>query len=264
MTGWPSTADELVALQHGLARGAESALGRDAWSPSASPLIGGCFVAYAPGEAGPGHPGDRAWAGAVAWRPRPAAGESRRRHVDHHLRGAPDDGRPRRADDVVAQAVVADRVAAAYRPGLLALREGPLLAAAVEALDVVPDVVLVDATGLDHPRRAGLAVHVGAVTGIPTVGVTRRPLVGTGPLPELRRGAKTPIRLDGRDVGFWVCTSTGVRPIVAHAGWRTRPEVAEQIVLAASTEAARTPVPLQEARRVAKEARALGGDARRE
>ncbi|HEX2041446.1 MAG TPA: endonuclease V [Acidimicrobiales bacterium] len=265
MAGWPSTADELVAVQHRLAREAESALATDPWSPPAGLLVGGCFVAFARGEAGPGHPGDRGWAGAVAWRPLSPSVDPPRRHVDHHLRGAPNDGRPRRGDDVVAQSVVAGRVPAAYRPGLLALREGPLLAAAVEALDVVPDVVLVDATGIDHPRGAGLAVHVGAVTGIPTVGVTRRPLIARGPLPELRRGSRTPIRRDGREVGFWVCTRTGARPIVAHAGWRTSPEVAADVVLAASTEAARTPVPLQEARRVAREARALGGgDGRRE
>jgi deoxyribonuclease V len=155
--------------------------------------------------------------------------------------------------------VAAQRVPAAYVPGLLARREGPVLAAAVGALEVTPDVLLVDATGVDHPRRAGLTVHLGAVTGIPTVGVTQLPLVASGAQPELVRGAKAPIGFEGRDVGFWVCTRTGVRPVVAHAGWRTTPETAAQTVLAASTEAARTPVPLQEARRVAREARALAG-----
>lgn len=166
---------------------------------------------------------------------------------------------PRRADDVLAQAVAAERVPAAYVPGFLARREGPVLTTAVMALEVRPDVLLVDATGLDHPRRAGLAVHLGAATSIPTVGVTQRPLVASGPLPELRRGAMAPVRLDNRCVGFWVCTKTGARPVVAHAGWGTSPETAVQTVLAASTDAARTPVPLQEARRVAREARALAG-----
>jgi deoxyribonuclease V len=161
--------------------------------------------------------------------------------------------------------VVAQRVPAAYAPGLLARREGPILAAAVAAavaaLDVLPDVLLVDATGADHPRGAGLAVHLGAVTGLPTVGVTHRPLVAAGREPELQRGATAPLTVDRRCVAFWVCTSTGVRPVVAHAGWRTNAETAAQTVLAASTEAARTPVPLQEARRVAREARALADEA---
>ena len=56
---------------------------------------------------------------------------------------------------------------------------------------------------------------------------------------------------------FWVCTSSGVRPVVAHAGWRTTAETAAAVVLATSSGAARTPVPLQEARRVAREARSL-------
>ena len=211
-------------------------------------------MAYAPGEAGPGHPGDRAWAAAVAWTP---GGTTDRRPVDHHLRGARARGAPRRADDMVGQAVVADCVPASYVPGLLARREGPILAAAVALLEPVPDVLLVDATGVDHPRGAGLAVHLGAAAGIPTVGVTHRPLVASGPEPELRRGATAPIAVDGLAVGRWVCTRTDARPVVAHAGWRTTPETAAATVLVASTEAARTPVPLQEARRVAREARAL-------
>lgn len=160
---------------------------------------------------------------------------------------------------MLAQAVVADRVPAAYEPGLLAMREGRVLAAAVNELSWLPDVLLVDATGLDHPRRAGLAVHLGAAVGVPTVGVTQRPLVATGALPSLQRGARAPVRVGDRPVGFWVCTRTGARPVVAHAGWRTTAETAADVVLAASTGAARTPVPLQEARRVAREARALAG-----
>lgn len=198
-------------------------------------MVGGCFIAYARGEAGPGHPGDRAWAAAVAWRS--------------------DDGR----GDVVARAVVADRVPAAYAPGLLARREGPILAAAVDALDVRPDVQLVDATGVDHPRRAGLALHLGAVLDVATVGVTHRPLVATGAPPELRRGATARLTTDERCVGFWVCTRSNARPVAAHAAWRTTPATAAEVVLAASTSAARTPIPLKEARRVARDARAQDG-----
>jgi deoxyribonuclease V len=255
---WPSTDDALIDLQRELAREAESALTENPWLPPARPVIGGCFVAFARGEAGPGSPGDRAWAGAVTWRAErsPAAGG---RSVDRHLRGAAANGMPRRADDVLAQAVAAERVPAAYVPGLLARREGPVLAGAVLALDPLPDVLLVDATGFDHPRQAGLAIHLGAAVGVPTVGVTQRPLTASGPPPDPRRGAASPLRTDGRRVAFWVCTKTGARPVVAHAAWRTSPETAVATVLAASTEEARTPVPLQEARRVAREARALAG-----
>jgi deoxyribonuclease V len=256
---WPSTDEELVAFQEQLAREAAAARAADPFLLPEHPLIGGCFVAFARGEAGPGHPGDRAWAAAVAWRPQDAFHTRGRRMADQALRGT-QRHRPRQAADVADQAVAAGRVPAAYVPGLLARREGPILAAAVAGLRVVPDVMLVDATGTDHPRGAGLALHLGAVLGIPTVGVTQHALVADrGEPPPPVRGEISPVRLAGRTVGYWVCTRSGARAVLAHPGWRTDPETAATVVLAASTEGARTPVPLQEARRVAREARALAG-----
>jgi deoxyribonuclease V len=252
---WPSTDEELIELQLLVAQQAVSAARDTPWTAGPAPLIAGCCVAYARGEAGPGNPGDRAWAAAVLWRPGDVDGA--RRDVGRMLRGVRAVDSPRQACDVDGQAVVADRVAASYVPGLLARREGLILAAAVAALNVVPDVVMVDATGLDHPRQAGLAIHLGRVLGIASVGVTTRPLVAVGAWPLLVRGATSPVRVDGRVVGYWVCTRTRVRPVVAHAGWRTDARTGADLVLAASTEGARTPVPLQEARRVAREARAL-------
>ena len=252
--GWPASDEELVGLQRTLGREARTAAEADPWTPAPGAIVGGCFLAYAPGEAGPGRPGDRAWAAAVAWTP---SGTIDRRPVDRHLRGGGGHGGPRRSDDIAGQVVVAGDVPASYVPGLLARREGPILGAAVALLEPVPDVLLVDATGVDHPRGAGLAVHLGAVTGIPTVGVTHRPLLASGAEPDLHRGATAPVEIEGVLVGFWVCTRTGTRPVVAHAGWRTTPETAAETVLTASTRAVRTPVPLQEARRVAREARSL-------
>jgi deoxyribonuclease V len=260
---WPVTEAELVSAQRRVAEEAEAALAERPWTLPPDPLIGGCFVAFARGEAGPGQAGDRAWAAAVAWRPgsvtRRRDGAPYRR-IDRALVGSQRDTAPRQAADVVVQEVVGERVAAGYAPGLLALREGPILAAAVVRLDPVPDVLLVDATGRDHPRRAGLALHLGAVTGLPTVGVTQRPLAARGDTPLLRRrGDSSPLTLDGDVVGYWVCTRTGAAPVVSHAGWRTDSTTAAAVVLAASTEGARAPVPLQEARRTAREARDLFG-----
>lgn len=229
---WPATDAELVACQRRLAAEAESALAEGPWLPPEPLIAGGCFVAFARGEAGPGSAGDRAWAGAVAWR----------------------------GGNLLADAVVAQRVAAAYVPGLLARREGPILHAAVDGLDHRPDVLLVDATGLDHPRRAGLAVHLGAALAVPTVGVTHRALFASGDPPgDLVRGAMSPLRVDGRTVAYWVCTNTGARAVAAHAAWRTTPETAAATVLATSRSGARTPEPLREARRVARQARAHAG-----
>lgn len=151
--------------------------------------------------------------------------------------------------------MVCGRVRAAYQPGLLALREGPLLEAAVRALPRLPDVLLVNATGRDHPRGAGLALHLGAVLNVPTVGVTDRPLVASGQPPEDRRGATSPLQPGGEPVGYWVRTRPGGRPVCVHAAWRTEPDVAVQVVLALCTRH-RTPEPLRLARAVARAARA--------
>jgi deoxyribonuclease V len=114
-----------------------------------------------------------------------------------------------RGQRVLAEATVTGVAAAPYQAGLLALREGPCQEAAVRALPLAPDVLLLDATGRDHPRRAGLALHLGAVTGLPTVGVTHRPLLADGPWPPDEPGAYTPLELDGERVGAWVRTRVG-------------------------------------------------------
>jgi deoxyribonuclease V len=222
---WPTDADALAAEQARLA-----ALAPEPWAPPGQPadlLVAAAFVAFVRGEQGPGHPGDRAWVGAVLQRGR----------------------------RVAAEVVVRGVAGASYRPGLLALREGPMLAAALEALPQRPDVLLVDATGRDHPRRAGLALHLGAALRRPSVGVTHRPLRASGPEPGPAPGSTAPLTLDGDVVAHWVRTARGVRPVVAHAGWRTDAAVAVEVVLRCA-EGRRTPEPLRQARRVAREARA--------
>ena len=156
---------------------------------------------------------------------------------------------------VVTTAVVAGAAGAPYEPGLLALRELPLLEAAVRALTVSPDVLIVDATGRDHPRRAGLALHLGAVLDLPTVGVTHRPLHAVGDWPRDERGAAAPLTLAGETVGAWLRTRAGARPVAVHAAWRTDVDSAVAVALAASR-GHRTPEPLRHARRLARLARA--------
>jgi deoxyribonuclease V len=133
-------------------------------------------------------------------------------------------------------AIVAGTAGAPYEPGLLALRAGPLLEAAVRALPRRPDVLLVNATGRDHPRRAGLALHLGAVLDLPTVGVTKRPLCSA------------------EDVR-WLTTKAGTRPLAVHAAWRTDLETAVEVVSATGA-GFRTPEPIRSARRLARLARA--------
>jgi deoxyribonuclease V len=156
---------------------------------------------------------------------------------------------------------------ASYQPGILALRIGPLLERAVRALGTRPDVLLVDGTGRDHPRRAGLALQLGSVLDLPTVGVTHRPLVAHGEWPAERRGATAPLDIAGAVVARWVRTQPRARPLVVHPGWQVDLGTAVDLVLATSVRR-RTPEPLRAARhaarirRVSRERRTISGDRR--
>jgi deoxyribonuclease V len=152
-------------------------------------------------------------------------------------------------------ATVAGRTNGPYRPGLLALRAGPALEEAVRALPEAPDVLIADATGRDHPRRAGLAVHLGQVLDVPTVGVTHRTLLAHGAEPARERGAHAPLTLHGEHVGEWLRVQPRARPIAVHAAWRTDPATAVEVVMGAASRV-RTPEPLRQARRLARLARA--------
>jgi deoxyribonuclease V len=184
-------------------------------------------VLFPRGQTGRGASGDPAWSAAAVLRRR----------------------------QVLAESTIAGVASGPYVAGLLALREGPCLEAALRALAVAPDVLLVDATGRDHPRRAGLALQLGAVTGLPTVGVTHRPLLAEGAWPSEEPGARTPLSLDGEQVGAWLRTRRDARPLAIHPGWRTTLTVAIDVVLTA-TNGHRTPEPFRHARRLARIARA--------
>jgi deoxyribonuclease V len=140
---------------------------------------------------------------------------------------------------------------------LLALREGPLLEAAVWGLPERADVLVVNATGRDHPRRAGLALHLGVNLDLPSIGVTSRTLLAAGPAPVDAAGAMSPLMIEGELVGFWIRPRRGVRALAVHAAWRTTPEVAASVALTLCL-GRRTPEPLRLARRAAREARARG------
>jgi deoxyribonuclease V len=223
---WPATPAALIARQEELAHASPPP-----WRPGSAKLaVGGCFVCFVRGKTGPGDAGDPGWAGAVL-----VCG-----------------GR------LVASSVVAGAAGAAYEPGLLALREGPLLESAVRKLGAHADVLLVNATGRDHPRRAGLALQLGAVLDVPTVGVTHRLLAAAGEWPADERGAVSPFRLERERVGYWLRTRTGTRPLAVHAAWGTDPETAVGVVTGLAG-GLRTPEPLRQARRLARTARSRAG-----
>ncbi|MBZ5500554.1 MAG: endonuclease V [Acidobacteriia bacterium] len=223
---WPATPDELIRIQHKLAT-----VSPEPWViGDALRAVAGCWICHPKGREGKGAAGDPCWAAAALV-------------VDGRLS---------------AVEVARGEAPAAYQPGLLALREGPLLEEAVLRLPERPEVLLVNATGRDHPRRAGLAVHLGAKLSLPTVGVTRQPLLADGPWPARERGAAAPLHIEEEVVACRLCTRRGTLPLVVHPAWRTRLDTAVAVVMA-TTGRCRTPEPLRQARSSAREARARAG-----
>ena len=220
---WPHDAESLYVVQRDLALATP-----EPWTAERpAPRLGGCWVCFPRGLSGPGSAADPAWAAAVVLQER------------------------RLVDRVVTTGVTG----APYQPGLLALRLGPLLERVVRDLATPPDVLMVDATGRDHPRGAGFALHLGAVLDLPTLGVTHRPLLAEGGWPGDRRGATSGLHIGDRVVATWLRTQPAVRPLVVHAGWRLDPHQAVALVMA-TTSHRRTPEPLRQARQLARRARA--------
>ncbi|MBI4307097.1 MAG: endonuclease V [Chloroflexi bacterium] len=219
----PSSREELLETQD-LLGGERPPLWQPA--PGAAVTLGACFAIFEKGVAGPGAAGDRAWGSAIVL-----------------------DG-----DRIADHALTEGRSDAQYEPGLLFLRVGHVLLDAVRGLGSLPAVLIVDGTGRDHPRRAGLALHLGAVLDVPTIGVTHRPLIAHGEWPAGDQ-TSTPLRLDAETVGYWLVTKPGTRPLAIHAGWRTDAETARSVVQFC-VRRARTPEPLRIARQKARLARA--------
>lgn len=122
---------------------------------------------------------------------------------------------------VVEEATSVGRVSFPYVPGLLAFRELPTVIAALEALDVAPGLVVCDGYGLAHPRRFGLACHLGVVTGLPTIGVAKNPFTFAYEEPGARRGDAAPLRAaDGDVVGRALRTQDGIKPVYVSVGHR--------------------------------------------
>ncbi|PRH79149.1 endonuclease V [Streptomyces solincola] len=122
--------------------------------------------------------------------------------------------------DVVERATAVGRVAFPYVPGLLAFREIPAVLAALGRLTAGPGLVVCDGYGQAHPRRFGLASHLGVLTGLPVIGVAKNPFAFAYRPPEARRGATSPLLADGEEVGRALCTRAGVKPVFVSAGHR--------------------------------------------
>ena len=132
----------------------------------------------------------------------------------------------------LATAAAHDRVTFPYIPGLLSFRELPVLLEAFRRLPLVPDVVLVDGQGIAHPRRLGLASHLGLWLGIPTVGCAKSRLCGEHPPPGRRRGDRVPLCQGGEEIGAVLTTRDNVKPLYISPGHRMDIATAVDLTLA--------------------------------
>jgi deoxyribonuclease V len=122
-----------------------------------------------------------------------------------------------------------------YIPGLLSFREAPAVLAAFERLRAVPDLILYDGQGIAHPRRFGIASHVGLLLDAPSIGVAKTRLVGEHRrLPE-RKGAWVPLVDHGETIGAVLRTRAGVTPLYVSIGHRVSLEAAVRWVMACTT-----------------------------
>lgn len=122
-----------------------------------------------------------------------------------------------------------------YVPGLLSFREVPAVLAAMEQLDVLPDLLLCDGQGIAHPRRLGIASHLGLLLDVPSIGVAKTRLVGKHDEVPDKRGAWVPLRDVNETIGAVLRTRQGVKPLYVSPGHRIGLESAIAWVMACLT-----------------------------
>ena len=131
----------------------------------------------------------------------------------------------------VAVATAERHVTFPYLPGLLAFREGPVILDALGKLTPSPDVLIFDGQGIAHPRRFGLACHVGMIMDIPSIGCAKTCLSGSYKEPDAAKGSYSHLR-DGKDIiGAVVRTRTEVKPLFVSVGHRIDLEDCIKVVL---------------------------------
>jgi deoxyribonuclease V len=159
---------------------------------------------------------------------------------------------------VVERRVVVRPTRFPYVPGLLSFREGPVIIAALRLLKCEPDLFIFDGQGYSHPRRFGIASHIGVIIDRPTIGCAKSLLVGDYDEPGPNRGDHTPLMHREEQVGVALRTRDGTKPVYVSVGHRVSLETAVRTVLYCG-DGFRLPAPTRLADRlVAVEKRGIG------
>jgi deoxyribonuclease V len=122
-----------------------------------------------------------------------------------------------------------------YIPGFLSFREIPAVIDALEKVSITPDLILCDGQGIAHPRRFGIACHLGVLADIPTIGVAKSLLVGKHDELAEEKGSWQALRYRGEVVGAVLRSRTGVRPLYVSPGHRISLPTAIDYVLRCTT-----------------------------
>lgn len=133
--------------------------------------------------------------------------------------------------EIVETALVRRPTSFPYVPGLLSFREAPAILEALTGLKASPDLLMCDGQGIAHPRRLGIASHLGVLTGLPSIGVAKSILVGRHEPLDEQPGAWQPLINRGEVVGAALRTRQGVKPVYVSVGHRLSLETAIELVL---------------------------------
>jgi deoxyribonuclease V len=137
--------------------------------------------------------------------------------------------------EIIETTTASQEITFPYIPGLLSFRESPVCIAAVEKLKKEPDAFMIDGQGIAHPRRFGIAAHLGLFFDKPTIGCAKSRLIGSFEEPGLEKGAYSPLK-DGDDcLGAVVRTRTNIEPVFVSVGNKCLLKDAIEITLAWTT-----------------------------
>lgn len=134
--------------------------------------------------------------------------------------------------EVVESVLASVPVSFPYVPGYLSFRETPAVLAALPMLGERPDLLMVDGQGIAHPRRFGIACHIGVLVDIPSIGVAKSRLTGAYEMPAPGRGSASPLTSRRERIGTVLRTRDGVNPLFVSVGHKVDLETATDLVLA--------------------------------